>query len=139
MSNWNNYNNLLRYQDLGFSLDLSRTDMEQSYITDLQPQIDKAYADLVKTEAGEIVNPDEGRMVGHYWLRDETLAPNAEIKAQITEPIAQLKQLAEDVHHGVVAPPSGGRFENLLIIISLIILIQKVVMTHSKKSIVLVA
>ena len=116
MSNWNNYNNLLRYQDLGFSLDLSRTDMEQSYITALQPQIDRAYADLVKTEAGEIANPDEGRMVGHYWLRDESLAPNAEIKAQITEPIAQLKQLAEDVHHGVIAPPSGGRFENLLII-----------------------
>ncbi len=116
MSNWNNYNNLLRYQDLGFSLDLSRTDMEQSYIDALKPQIDKAYADLVKTEAGEIVNPDEGRMVGHYWLRNAELAPNAELKAQINEPLAQLKQLAEDVHHGNVAPSAGGRFENLLVI-----------------------
>ncbi len=116
MSNWNTYTNLLRYQDLRFSLDLSRTDMEQSYIDSLKPQIDRAYADLIKTEAGEITNPDEGRMVGHYWLRNADLAPTPEIKAQITEPLAQLKQLAEDVHRGNIAPASGGRFENLLII-----------------------
>lgn len=116
MPHWTKYTQLLRYQDLRFSLDLSRTDMEQSYIDALQPKIDLAYSDLVKTEAGEIVNPDEQRMVGHYWLRNPELAPSAEIKAQITDPIAQLKQLADDVHHGKVAPPSGGRFENLLII-----------------------
>ncbi len=70
MPNWDKYTQLLRYQDLRFSLDLSRTDMEPSYIDALQPKIDKAYADLVKLEAGEIANPDEGRMVGHYWLRN---------------------------------------------------------------------
>jgi len=116
MPNWTTYTQLLRYQDLRFSLDISRTDIDQTFIDSLQPKIDTAYADMVKTEAGEIVNPDEGRMVGHYWLRDADLAPTAELKAQVTEPIAQLKQLADDVHHGKVAPPSGGRFENLLII-----------------------
>ncbi len=116
MSNWNTYTNLLRYQDLRFSLDLSRTDLDQSYIDSLQPKIEAAYTDLVKTEAGEIANPDEQRMVGHYWLRNPELAPSDEIKAQITEPIAQLKKLADDVHHGNLAPPAGGRFENLLII-----------------------
>jgi len=116
MPNWEKYTQLLRYQNLRFSLDLSRTDMGLSYIDALQPEIDKAYADLVKLEAGEIANPDEGRMVGHYWLRNPELAPTAEIKAQITDPITQLKQLAHDVHQGKIAPPAGGRFENLLII-----------------------
>lgn len=119
MSNWKTYTQLLRYQKLRFSLDLSRTDMEPSYIDALQPEIDKAYADLVKLEAGEIMNPDEGRMVGHYWLRNADLAPSAEIKSQILEPISQLKQLADDVHHSKISPPASTgstRFENLLII-----------------------
>lgn len=116
MPNWEKYTDLLRYQKLRFSLDLSRTDMEPSYIDALQPKIDKAYADLVKLEAGEIANPDENRMVGHYWLRNPELAPTEEIKAQITEPITQLKQLAHDVHQGRIAPPAAGYFENLLII-----------------------
>lgn len=116
MSNWTAYNKLLRYQDLRISLDISRMDIPDSYTESLSDQIANAYTDLAKLEAGEIANPDEGRMVGHYWLRNPELAPNAEIKAQITEPLKELKQLAEDVHSGKVAPPTGGRFENLLII-----------------------
>ena len=116
MPTWEKYTQLLRYQNLKFSLDLSRTDMPSTYINALQPKIEKAYADLVKLEAGEIANPDEGRMVGHYWLRNPELAPTAEIKAQITEPLAQLKQLAHDVHQGKIASPTGGPFQNLLII-----------------------
>ncbi len=116
MSNWTEYNNLLRYQDLRISMDFSRMDVPESHTKGLDSKINKAFADLVKLEAGEIANPDENRMVGHYWLRDADLAPNDEIRKQITEPIEQLKQLAEDVQSGKVAPPSGGRFENLLII-----------------------
>jgi len=97
-------------------MDLSRMDIPESHTQGLESEVTKAFADLVKLEAGEIANPDENRMVGHYWLRNADLAPNDEIRAQITEPIEQLKQLAEDVQSGKVAPPSGGRFENLLII-----------------------
>jgi len=92
MSNWTTYNQLLRYQDLRFSLDTSRMDIPTSYTDALKPKVEKAYADLTKLEAGEIANPDENRMVGHYWLRNADLAPNDEIRAQITEPIEQLKQ-----------------------------------------------
>jgi len=55
-------------------------------------------------------------MVGHYWLRNADLAPNDEIKAQITEPLVALKKFASDVHSGVITNPAGERFENLLII-----------------------
>ena len=37
-----------------------------------------ALADLAALEAGAIANPDEGRMVGHYWLRNPALAPTPE-------------------------------------------------------------
>ena len=99
---------LLRYPDLGFSLDLSRMNIPESFESSMQPQIQKAFADLKALEAGEIANSDEGRMVGHYWLRDPDLAPNDEIRSQITEPIKAIKGFAGMIPTGEIAPPPGG-------------------------------
>ncbi|MDB4500619.1 glucose-6-phosphate isomerase [Akkermansiaceae bacterium] len=107
---------LLRYPELGFSLDFSRMNLPADYATTMAPKIERTLSDLVTLEAGEIANPDEGRMVGHYWLRNPALAPNDEIRAQITEPIKMLKKFAKDIHSGKIAPPSGGAFKNILII-----------------------
>lgn len=112
---WKEYNDsLVRYEDLGFSLDLSLMDVEPSYAKGLE--IDRAFADMVAVESGEIANPDEGRMVGHYWLRNADLAPNAELKAAITEPLAALKEFAEKVHSGEVCAANGQPFTQILLI-----------------------
>ena len=114
---WQSYNqSLLRYPQLGFSLDLSLMDIEPSYFEALAPQISKAFADMEAVESGTIANPDEGRMVGHYWLRNPDLAPTEELKKAITEPIAALKDFAEKVHTGGITPPSGGNFQQILLI-----------------------
>ncbi|MDB4801583.1 glucose-6-phosphate isomerase, partial [Akkermansiaceae bacterium] len=107
---------LLRYPDLGFNLDLSRMNIPENFESKMQPQIEKAFADLKALEAGEIANADEGRMVGHYWLRNPDLAPNDEIRSQITEPIKAIKGFASMIPTGEIAPPSGGVFKNILII-----------------------
>ena len=39
----------------------------------------RRYADMDALEKGAIANPDEKRMVGHYWLRAPELAPTPEI------------------------------------------------------------
>ncbi len=106
---------LLRYPDLGFSIDFSRMDIPSDYSEAMASKIEKALSDLQKLEAGAIANPDEGRMVGHYWLRNPSLAPTAEIRAQITEPIKAVKEFAQKFHSGEIAPPSGGFFENFII------------------------
>jgi len=114
---WNSYNqSIVRYPHLGFSLDLSLMDIEDGYFASLEPKITKAFQDIAALESGAIANPDEGRMVGHYWLRNASLAPTAELKKAITGPIAALKEFAEQVHTGSVRPPSGGSFEQLLLI-----------------------
>jgi len=114
---WHTFNqHLLRYPGLGFSLDLSLMDIEDGFTAELQPRITKAFSDMAALEAGAIANPDEGRMVGHYWLRNAALAPNDELRRQITEPLAALKDFAEKVHSGKVAPPAGGHFERILLI-----------------------
>lgn len=107
---------LLRYLDLGFSLDLSLMDLPGSLQGDLAGKIEKSLNDIRELEAGAIANPDEGRMVGHYWLRNADLAPNDELKKQITEPLAALKEFAAQVHSGVVKAANGSAFTNLLVI-----------------------
>jgi len=114
---WKEYNeNLVRYDDLGFTLDLSLMDVDQSCRDGLQEKVEKAFDDMTALEGGAIANPDEGRMVGHYWLRNAALAPTPELKAQVTEPIAALKKFAEQVHTGGVRAANGQTFKGILLI-----------------------
>ena len=41
----------------------------------MQGRIDRAFADMKALESGAIANPDEKRMVGHYWLRNSSWLP----------------------------------------------------------------
>ena len=114
---WKEYNeSLVRYDDLGFTLDLSLMDVDQGYRDGLSDKVSKAFDDMVALEGGAIANPDEGRMVGHYWLRNADLAPTPEIKRQITEPIKELKRFAEHVHTGRVVAANGRMFKEILLI-----------------------
>src|SRR6185295_10106768 len=42
--------------------------------------------------------PDEGRMVGHYWLRAPELAPSMAIAAEIHETLEKVLSFTRDVH-----------------------------------------
>ncbi len=55
-------------------------------------------------------------MVGHYWLRSPELAPSAEIRAEITAVLEQIKDFAARVHRGAVAAQNKAAFENVLLI-----------------------
>ena len=114
---WETYNQqLLRYPQLGFSLDLSLMGMADSPPPELAPRIAQAFADMAALEAGAIANPDEGRMVGHYWLRNSALAPSPQLQAAISEPLAALKGFAAAVLSGSVRAPSGAAFAQVLLI-----------------------
>src|SRR5207253_4617134 len=82
----------------------------------MQPNVDKAFAAMQELEAGTIANPDEGRMVGHYWLRNSALAPSAELRADIEQTNKRIKEFAADVHAGKIAAENGKRFEHILFI-----------------------
>jgi len=116
-TSWQNFQAAYtRYPELGFSIDTSRMDIPSDFSDSLSSEISRAFDGIKAIEAGEIMNPDEGRMVGHYWLRNAELAPTQKIKLQVTEPISTLKDFAKQVLTGKVTNPKGGRFENLLII-----------------------
>ena len=92
-SHWNRYcQYLVRYEDLGISLDVSRMNFKPGFLTAMQPKVKLAFADMKKLEKGGIVNQEEKRMVGHYWLRNAALAP-AKLRAGIKADIAGAKRL----------------------------------------------
>jgi glucose-6-phosphate isomerase len=70
---------------------------------------------MTALEAGAIANPDENRMVGHYWLRNPALAPTPEIRKEIVDAIAQIKFFSAKVHAGEIHG-AGGSFKNYLLI-----------------------
>jgi len=78
--------------------------------------MDAAFAEMAALEQGAVANPDEKRMVGHYWLRNPALAPTDAIRDAITATRARIVQFALDVHEGVVRPTRAERFTNLLVI-----------------------
>jgi len=54
-----------------------------------------ALEDLIAVEAGMIANPDEGREVGHYWLRAPRLAKTVEHTRAILDVVRRLERFVE--------------------------------------------
>jgi glucose-6-phosphate isomerase len=112
---WQRYQDWLYYEaDLGFYLDVSRMGFDQAYLDGLKPAFERAFAAMAALEGGAIANPDEQRMVGHYWLRAPQLAPTPALRASIEDTLAAIHSFAAQVHAGEVAPPSAPRFTDIL-------------------------
>ena len=107
---------LVRYGEMGISLDFSKMEVPSLLEERLAPTVKQAFVDMNELECGAISNPDENRMVGHYWLRNSALAPTSELKAKIDETLISLKAFASDVLSGRVLAPSGETFSDCLVI-----------------------
>ncbi|NJK41579.1 MAG: glucose-6-phosphate isomerase [Acaryochloridaceae cyanobacterium SU_2_1] len=114
---WQRYQDWLYYHEqLGIYLDISRMSFDDHFVEQLRPRLEQAFLAMDALEAGEIANPDEQRMVGHYWLRDEDLAPNAEIKAEISSTLNKIATFTTDIHAGRIKPPHAPRFTDVIAI-----------------------
>lgn len=100
----------------GFRLDYSRMGFSEAYISRMEPAVRTAFQKMTELEEGAIANPDEQRMVGHYWLRDPKRAPSAGITKEIRNTISRIRQFASHIHSGDLTPEQGGRFTRLLIV-----------------------
>ncbi|MEY4487630.1 MAG: glucose-6-phosphate isomerase [Verrucomicrobiota bacterium] len=117
MSSWSRFTNCTCHNaSLGFSLDYSRIPFPDTFMAGMEPAMRSAYAAMKSLESGAIANPDENRMVGHYWLRAPKLAPTAELTGEIERSLVQIRTFAADVHGGVVRGSTGKKFTRLLVI-----------------------
>src|SRR3990172_1622943 len=114
---WEDYKALLLDEpSLGFRLDVSRMGLSEPALAEREPAIAEALRATAALERGSLANPDEKRMVGHYWLRAPERAPTPEIAAAIRETQARVLDFAARVHDGGVRPPRAERFRRLLVI-----------------------
>ena len=115
-STWTRYiQHVTRYADLGITLDISRMDFDPDFFSSLESTRTRAYSDMEALEGGAIANPDENRMVGHYWLRNTAIAPT-ELAKEIERDLTDIKEFAEQVHSGGIASPNGETFTRVLLI-----------------------
>jgi glucose-6-phosphate isomerase len=116
MSSWPRFKKYFyQHRRLGIALDISRIPFPDGFLGAMEPRMQKAFADMAALEKGAVANPDEKRMVGHYWLRAPQLAPAPELTKEIVSTLAAIKDFAAQVHSGAVAGPQG-KFRHLLLI-----------------------
>jgi glucose-6-phosphate isomerase len=94
-------------------LDLSKIQISEDFIRSMQPSIVRALYEMDKLEKGLIANPDEGRMVGHYWLRKFELAPSEEIRRSLHENLVHIQDFSEAIRSGTIKGEKGP-FTHLL-------------------------
>ena len=82
------------YPTLGLSLDISRMNFQDGFFDSMQPVMQKAFEAMAALEKSAIANPDENRMVGHYWLRNPSLAPTPAIRNEIETTVSAIKEFA---------------------------------------------
>ncbi|MBC8002251.1 MAG: glucose-6-phosphate isomerase [Opitutaceae bacterium] len=103
------------FPNLGLAIDISRMNFPDKFFAAMEAKIQHAFVAMKELEGGAIANPDEKRMVGHYWLRNPALAPTKEIRLEIERTLSAVKAFAKEVHDGMVKG-SGGIFKNLLVV-----------------------
>ncbi|MEC7501216.1 MAG: glucose-6-phosphate isomerase [Planctomycetota bacterium] len=115
MSLWDRFNHsYCGCPSIELSLDISRIDFDSGFMAEMEPRMQQAFKEMDALEAGAVANPDEDRMVGHYWLRAPELSPTPEIGTEIRETINRIQTFANDIHTGRIQTPEGRKFSHVL-------------------------
>jgi glucose-6-phosphate isomerase len=107
---------LCRIPAIGLILDVSRMRFDDGFLERMAPAMQRAFEEMDALERGAIANPDEKRMVGHYWLRTPQLAPKPEMATEIRRTVTEIKSFAASVHSSAIHPPKASRFTRVLVI-----------------------
>jgi glucose-6-phosphate isomerase len=101
---------------IGMQLDISRMGFPDDYLTRMESAMQQAFHSMALLEAGVVANPDENRMVGHYWLRSPERSPSPEIRREIEHTLKAIIKFVHAIHTGSIKPEMRARFTRLLCI-----------------------
>jgi glucose-6-phosphate isomerase len=100
---------------LDFALDISRVDFSDDFLSEMEPKIQSAFLAMAGFRSRCDRQP---RRRPHGWSLLATQSrprPSTELSAEIENCLAQIKQIAADVHSGKILGVKG-KFKNCLII-----------------------
>src|SRR6185436_16172098 len=93
---WKRYKDTLcSAPSLDLTLDVSRMNVDDAFFVKMAPAMNQAFSAMEALEKGAIANPDEKRMVGHYWLRDSKRAPSADLTKAVDDAVSSIKAFAK--------------------------------------------
>jgi len=114
---WQRYCEYHRYYpEVGISIDISRMRFQSAFLEQMKPRIETAMKAMDALEKGEIANPDEGRMVGHYWLRSPDLSPSADLKSEILNANKKIADFSAGIHSGAIKAERGASFSHVVVV-----------------------
>ena len=114
---WHRYQkHLCCCPEIGLTLDISRMKFADDFFTQMEPAVQCMFSEMRELEGGAIANRDEGRMVGHYWLRNPALSPSEIIQKEIESVVEQILTFSAKIHNGSISAQNGTPFKNILII-----------------------
>lgn len=102
--------------ELDMELDFVDAQLDEPSLTANASRLEAALDALHRIEDGAVANIDEGRMVGHYWLRDPERAPEPAITLAIQSVWRQLEAFAEGVRSGEIAGDDGRPFTGAILV-----------------------
>lgn len=97
-------------------MDISRMRFDDGFFTQMSERTSHAFREMQALEAGALANPDEKRMVGHYWLRTPALAPMPDIQKSIGVTLDSIKKFARSLHQAEKKGARGNKFSQALVI-----------------------
>lgn len=114
---WERYKKYLSgVESVGLTLDVSRMNFADDFLERMRGSMDKAFDAMEALEKGAVANPDEKRMVGHYWLRAPERAPDKGLAKEVQDTVAAVRAFADEVHSGKVKPQKADRFTRVLLV-----------------------
>ncbi len=115
-NSWEHFKKFYKeFPPIELAMDLSRIGVSEAFFQKMEKPMQKAFASMKALEGGAIANPDEGRMVGHYWLRNPALSPTREIRNEIETALKNIKAFTRAVHAGKIRG-QGGKFTRILVV-----------------------
>lgn len=100
--------------EVGCTLDISRMGLGTSALTEYEAYFEAGLAHMRALEGGALANPGESRRVGHYWLRDRTLAPDETVREELQHTQQLPRACARQIRRGEICTPSGAPFRQVL-------------------------
>ena len=85
-ASWDRFKNyFLHLESLGLSVDICMMSFVEEDLETLKSFAIKALQDMKALESGAVANPDEGRKVGLYWLREARLAAGHHVRVVVKD------------------------------------------------------
>jgi len=115
LNNWEKFSKYLWFNDaLNIWIDISKINFTEKEFEAINQKFVNVFKALDELENGSIANIDENRQVGHYWLRNSSIAPNEILKNKIDNEISSIKEFGKEILEGNILNSTNQKYTDVL-------------------------